>query len=97
MHLIVVNENGENSEPIGGLSMQLSSICVQSVVSEWYELKSKGQIAGHVHIKSQWKPPREPLKEMSKDFMPIEWPQLKFTNGAIDEQLASFSLPPSYQ
>ena len=72
MHLIILNERGDNSEPIGDLTIQLSSICVQSVVSEWYELKANGQIAGHIHIKSQWKPPKEPLKDMSKDFVQPE-------------------------
>ena len=84
MHVVVVNEKGENSEAIGDLTTQLSSMCVPNVITEWYELKSKGQVVGHIHIKSQWKPPKEPLQEMGTDFV-LAGVQLKYTNGAVDD------------
>ena len=50
-----------------------------------------------MQIKSIWRAPKEPLIDMSEDFIITEKPQLKYSNGILCETSSSLSIQRSIQ
>ena len=83
MHLMVMDENVTDSDLVGEAKIKLSSFCAAGGIDEWYEIQYKGKPAGHIRLKSKWKPAGEALKEQNPDEPPPERPAIVYTSGAV--------------
>ena len=52
MQLTVMDEDLDAHDLIGHTVMKVSSLCVNSGIDEWFEIRYKGKYAGRVHLKS---------------------------------------------
>ena len=97
MHLMVMDENVTDSDVVGEAKIKLSSFCVEGGIDEWYEIQYKGEPAGHIHLKSKWKPKGEALKEKDPAEPTPERPPITFTSGAVAPQPVIAQAQPYYQ
>ena len=82
LHLAVMDENVSNNDAFGASTIKLSALCENGGVDEWFEIEYKESLAGHVHLKSQWKPNGGQLTELPKP-QEVPRPDLYYTNCTI--------------
>ena len=82
LNLAVMNENMTSDDSIGEATIKLSSLCIGNGLDEWFEIQHKGTPAGHIHLKSEWSPKGEELKDLPKP-EEAQRPALVYSNGVV--------------
>ena len=87
-----MDENMGSDDTIGSATVKLSALCINTGIDEWFELQYKGKKAGHIHLKSEWTPHGEELKEMPKA-EEAPRPELYYTNGTVAPPVQYIPVP----
>ena len=56
LYLEILDEDVCADDKVGETSIKLSALCANNGIDEWFSIAYKGKPAGHVHLKSVYKP-----------------------------------------
>ena len=56
MKIEVLDDDIGKDEKLGETTIKLSTLCVSDAIDTWIDVQSEGEVAGRIHLKSDWNP-----------------------------------------
>ena len=65
IHFAVMDDDPGNDDLVGDCTVKLSGFIGEDNkgMDDWWQISYEGKAAGHIHMKSEWHPTDEPLKQ----------------------------------